>query len=162
LLAGLAVGLVVVAAVVVPSIRHSKQATAREERATHRAEVRRARRRLIDDQRPRHGVAGGHAPAVRELERAITADARARYRRHALPGPAVRRTQCRPTSAADPRPGLRAFTCVALTSPSIGFEFVAAVDTGRRRLVWCKTNPPGATDAAPLATVPLSAQCLGK
>jgi hypothetical protein len=161
---GLVVGVVVAATIVAPAVRHSKRVAAREERTAHRALVLRARRELTEDQRPRQAQATNRAAPVGELQRAITRDARERFRRGVLPGPPVQATRCQPASADEPtgrRDGVRRFTCLALTSPSIGFEFVAVVDDRRHQLVWCKTNPQGATDAKPLATVPLTPACFG-
>jgi hypothetical protein len=161
----LLVGVVACAALAVilvaPAVQDAKQAADRRERLEHRVAVRRERRRLIRDQRPHRARATSRAAATRELERAITNDARERFRRHLLPGPRVQTTRC-DQSSAERTASRRYFTCIALTSPSLGFEFVAVVDDRRRRLTWCKTNPPGATDAAPLATVALSPACLGR
>jgi hypothetical protein len=165
LLVGLVAGVVVTVTAVVPAVRHSKRVAAREERTAHRALALRERRHLIEDQRPRWAQATSRTAAVGELQRAITRDARERFGRRALPGPPVRATRCQPASADEPtgrRAGVRRFSCLALTSPSIGFEFVAVVDDGRHRLVWCKTNPQGATDAKPLAVVPLTRACFGR
>jgi hypothetical protein len=165
LLVGLVACVAVTVTVVVPAVRHSKRVAERQEQTAHRAAVLQARRRVTEDQRPRRARATSRAGAVGELQHAITRDARERFRRGVLPGPPVRATRCRPASEATPsggRAGRRLFTCLALTSPSIGFEFVAVVDDRRHRLVWCKTNPPGATDAEPLATVPLAPVCLGR
>jgi hypothetical protein len=165
LFVGLLASVAVAVTVVVPAVQHSKRVAERQERIAHRALVLQARRRVTEDQRPRRARATSRAGAVGELQRAITRDARERFRRSVLPGPPVRTTRCRPASAAKPsggRAARRLFTCLALTSATIGFEFVAVVDDRRHRLVWCKTNPPGATDVEPLATVPLAPVCLGR
>jgi hypothetical protein len=165
LLIGLLSGVVVVLVLVIPAVQESKQDAVREERAAHRALVARTRRRLSEDQRPRRARTTGEASAMAQLQRAITRDARERFRRHALPGPPVRATRCQPASYGEStprRPGVRRYTCLALTSPSVGFEFVGLMDAHRHRLVWCKTNPQAATDAKPLATVPLAAECFGR
>jgi hypothetical protein len=165
LLLGLVAGIVVTVTVAVPAVRHSKQVAAREERTAHRALALREQGRLIEDQRPRRAQVTSRTAAVGDLQRAITRDARERFRRRVLPGPPVRATRCQATSAHEPtarRAGVRRFTCLALTSPSIGFEFVGVVYDRRHRLVWCKTNPQGATDAKPLAVVPLTPSCFGR
>jgi hypothetical protein len=165
LLVGLVAGVAITVTLVVPAVRHSKREASREERTANRTLVLQARRRVIEDQRPRLARATSRGAAVGELQQAITRDARERFGRHALPGPPVRATRCQPASADEPTgrgAGVRRFTCLALTSPSIGFEFVAVVDDRRHRLVWCKTNPQGATDTKPLAVVPLAPKCFGR
>src|SRR4249920_3797225 len=82
--------------VAIPLITSSKRESAAEERRADAAAKARAERRLRIDQAPHRGRAAG-APrtpaAAREaaitatLERAITADARARLRAGKLPGP---------------------------------------------------------------------------
>jgi hypothetical protein len=160
LLVAVAAAVAVAGVVIVPGVRHSKQVTAREERQAHRALVARTRRRLAEDQRPRNARATSRAAALEELQLGITRDARDRFRRHLLPGPPVRTTLCQPVQANRSSPGVgRRFTCLAKTSPALGFEFVAVIDDRRLRLTWCKTNPEGLTDAKPLATVPLQRSC---
>src|SRR5215207_9022437 len=111
----LAAAAVVGTAIAIPLIASSKRESAAEERRADAADKARAERRLRADQAPRRGRAA-HSPrapeAAREaaitaaLERAITTDARARYRAGRLPGPAVKSTVCSAgaTQVADLQP----------------------------------------------------------
>jgi hypothetical protein len=154
-------------AIAIPLIASAKRESAAEERRADAADKARAERRLRADQAPRRGRAA-HAPrapeAAREaaitaaLERAITADARARYRAGRLPGPAVKSTVCSAdaTQVADLQPAARraggaVLVCLAATTVStrpdggrfaVGFEFIAAANWRRATFTWCKTNPP--------------------
>ena len=154
-------------AIAIPLIASGKREGAAEERRADAVAKARAERRLRADQAPRRDRAA-HAPrapeAAREaaitaaLERAITADARARYRAGTLSGPAVKSTVCRAdsTQLADLQPAARraggaVLECLAATSVSmrpdgarfaIGFEFIAAANWRRATFTWCKTNPP--------------------
>jgi hypothetical protein len=154
-------------AIAIPLIASGKREGAAEERRADAVAKARAERRLRADQAPRRDRAA-HAPRAPEgarqaaitaaLERAITADARARYRAGTLPGPAVKSTVCRAdsTQVADLQPAARraggaVLACLAATSVStrpdgarfaIGFEFVAAANWRRATFTWCKTNPP--------------------
>ena len=161
---GIAAAVAVTLAVVVPNINHAKRTHAAAEARAHAAAVAAERRRLTEDQRPHHAAIASRSSAVAELQGAITADARARARRGALPGPAVRRTRCQPAALdragrAALAAGGRLFDCLALTPGSGAFGFVAVVDYRDRRLTWCKTNAIALTDAPALATVPLRPSC---
>ena len=154
-------------AIAIPLIASGKREGAAEERRADAASKAREERRLRADQAPRRDRAA-HAPrapeAAREaaitaaLERAITADARARYRAGTLSGPAVKSTVCRAdsTEVADLQPAARraggaVLVCLAATTVStrpdgarfaVGFEFIAAANWRRATFTWCKTNPP--------------------
>jgi hypothetical protein len=154
-------------AIAIPLIASGKREGAAEERRADAAATARAERRLRADQAS-HRARAAHAPrapeAAREaaitaaLERAITADARARFRAGTLSGPAVKSTVCRAdsTQVADLQPAARraggaVLVCLAATSVNtrpdgarfaIGFEFVAAANWRRATFTWCKTNPP--------------------
>jgi hypothetical protein len=132
---------------------------ARQERAARRAEV----RRLARDQSPRSApLRTGSSPA-RQLEGAITADARARVAAGQLDGP-VQRTVCRRDAgeAGTPAGGSRRYRCLAVSSAALGTvsgqEFIAQVDLRRRRLVWCHTNPAPLADTSQVS-VPLPPEC---
>jgi hypothetical protein len=155
-------GVVVVA--VVPAVRRARNAAETAEQRAHAAAVARERRRLREDQRPHFAPLGQSSLAAAQLEAQITLDSRKRAEIGSLPGPPVHSTRCRPakrdraTEAAE-HAGGRLFDCLAMTSPTLGFEFVAVVDYRRRMLTWCKTNSVGLTGSKPLATVPLDRAC---
>jgi hypothetical protein len=178
---------VVGTAIAIPFIATGKREGAADERRANAAAKARAERRLRADQAPHRGRAA-HAPrapqAAREaavttaLERAITADARARFRAGRLPGPAVKSTVCSAdiTQLADLQPAARraggavldgrAATTVS-TRPgggrfAVGFEFVAAANWRRATFTWCKTNPPPGEKfgGARQAEVPLTRPCV--
>jgi hypothetical protein len=154
-------------AIAIPLIASGKREGAAQERRADALDKARAERRLRADQAPRRDRAA-HAPRAPEaarqaaitaaLERAITADARARFRAGTLTGPAVKSTVCRAdsTQVADLQPAARraggaVLVCLAATSVSrrpdgarfaIGFEFLAAANWRRATFTWCKTNPP--------------------
>ncbi len=153
--------------IAIPLIASGKREGAAEERRADAVAKARAERRLRADQAPRRDRAADapRAPeAARQaaitaaLERAITADARARFRAGTLSGPAVKSTVCRAdsTQVADLQPAARraggaVLECLAATSVStrpdgarfaIGFEFIAAANWRRATFTWCKTNPP--------------------
>jgi hypothetical protein len=183
----LAGAVVVGTAIAIPFIAAGKHEGAAEERRADAAAKARAERRLRADQAPHRGRAA-HTPrapqAAREaaittaLERAITADARARFRAGRLPGPAVKSTVCSAdiTQLADLQPAARraggaVLDCLAATTVStrpgggrfaVGFEFVAAANWRRATFTWCKTNPPPGEKfgGARQAEVPLTRPCV--
>jgi hypothetical protein len=144
-----AAGLTVAIKVAYDAGQRGQLREARAERAYRAGEL----RRLIADQRPQTARLGGATgPALeRRLESAIGADARARVRAGALPGP-IRRTVCRQgnplvNGADDPN----LFRCLAITSSAVGVtlghEFFVRVDPARGLAVWCHNNyPPGHPD----------------
>jgi hypothetical protein len=175
---------------VVPAIEGSKRERTAVDRAAQRQRIARERDRLIGEQRP-HGDHGSthedvHAgPAkrlaarralVRDAERAITRDARARVASGALSAGFVRTTECGPVRRDLPRDELDLakpigrYDCVAVTQDVIqdgkvvakfGLPFVAAIDFRRGRLTWCKNNPAPSERGKPLAFVRLEPACLG-
>jgi hypothetical protein len=192
-LGGAAVALaadLLVLVVVVPSIegpRHERQAA---ERAAQRALVVRERRHLIAEQRPHRGRGSPHEDVrtgdperlaarralVRDAERAITRDARARVASGALAGGLPRTTECGPLRRDLPRDELDLskpigrYDCVAVTQDVIqdgkvvaklGIPFVAAIQFRRGRLTWCKNNPAPSERGKTLAFVRLKPACLG-
>jgi hypothetical protein len=134
-----------------------------------RAEL--ARKRA--EQAPRRAVvaAAGRRAVLTGLERAITADARARVRRGLLPRrDPVLRTHCGARhGSAD------VFSCIAITAQTrksrvtpvgvlLGYPFLARVDFATGRLAWCKLNPiPGeGFTPPPDEIVPVSRACGGE
>jgi len=175
---GLLVGALVAVALAAPGVQDGKRRDAdREQRRSAAVRVQEARR-LTADQRPRRAAVPAGAAAVGALERAITADARARVDRGLLPPPRPRGTECTPQAADSSESAARAvraggflLRCVAVTSAGkstvngrrfvIGFRFAAVIDEGRRTSTWCKTNPPPGegTGGVVLADVPLARAC---
>ena len=181
------VGLMAAGVVVVPLIEEGKRDAERRERTEREAAARREEARLREDQRLHIGKSSlrdaGGAPAEsrrvrrilrRELEAAITRDARGRVRRGALDGPIVD-TNCVPSRPADAglssRSGL--FKCFVVSGESVGargvplvsgYPFVATIDYRDGTLAWCKTNPRAGEKAggSTLARVRLSRACAGR
>jgi hypothetical protein len=166
-LAVFACGAVVGTAIAVPLIASGKREGAERERRAEAIAKAQEERRLRIDQTPHHGraadapsapAAARHAAITAAVERAITADARARYSAHRLPGPPVKETVCSAhlTELADLQPAARraggaVLGCLAATTVgvrpggtrfAIGFEFLAAANWRRATFTWCKTNPP--------------------
>jgi len=193
-LGGALLGLVVVAAavlvVIVPLVDESKQEQAAADRAATRERIARERERLIAEQRPHRGrgstredVRAGDAERlavrrvlVRDAERAITRDARARVASGALSAGVARTTECGPVRRDLPRDELDLskaigrYDCVAVTQDVIqdgkvvakfGLPFVAAIDFRHGHLTWCKTNPAPSERGKLLAFVRLEPACLG-
>jgi hypothetical protein len=131
------------------------------------------------------GVAGSTAPAatrlaqraalVSELERAITADARARVRARSMTGP-ILYTTCAadPAGAIDPKTRASArlgdYQCLVVNVPvknrsgvvgSVGDPFWARVDFARSAFAWCMITPRAGEMAigSNVPTVPLSRLC---
>ena len=113
--------------------------------------------------------------SCRELERAITADARARVRAGSMTGP-VLYTTCAayPAGATDPRTltSIRVgdYRCLVVNVPvknrtgvvgSVGDPFWARVDFARSALAWCMITPRAGEQAigSNVPTVPLSRLC---
>jgi hypothetical protein len=164
--------------------RHNKAGT-RERRA---ALIAAERKRLAREQRPHHAIAtrrdDGDAPRttrlarrralVGRLEAAITADARARVRRHELAARAIADARCHalvngaPGDELDLDKRLGRYSCEAevgsatnggVTS-TLGLPFVGTIDFARGRLTWCKDNPVSAGDVKQvLAFVRLAREC---
>jgi hypothetical protein len=141
----------IAAAIAVPKIDQAKRAGAAERARQQLAADNAERARLRRDQLL-HRV---HVPAgtalIPALERAITADARARARVKLLTGP-VLSTRCEATSAdVSEFPASRVYKCFVVTATGLhgegrdllgtGYPFVATVYSKRRELAWCKQNP---------------------
>lgn len=156
------------AALVVPAIDEGKRERSEAERRRDAEYEAAKRRRLAEEGIPRSGrgerPAGPLAPArerrarralVRDLERAITRDARARVRAGKLDGP-VLGTECE-INPPSRRPmerdlGVRSadYDCLAVISRDpegrfiTGHTFEARVDYRRFRFSWAKVcHPPG-------------------
>jgi hypothetical protein len=156
------------AALIFPEIEESKDERAAAERREDAAFEAAKQRRLARERRPRTGAgmrpSGPLTPAqerrarrvlVRDLEHAITHDARARVRRGNLDGP-ILATECEiePPSQRPLERDLSVrrmeYDCLAITSRDPGGQFVvghtfdAVVDYGRFRFTWAKVcRPPG-------------------
>jgi hypothetical protein len=177
----LAIGLTLLA-----HARHDEAARERRESAAVQAQVL-AQQRV--EQLPRHGhgrpvplhaapkrlLAARHA-LVHDLERAITADVRARIRAGKLQG-SVARTSCPPYTTSNPdkppEPPLHApvgrYDCLAITAtvdfgPRLvrnGFPFWARIHYRTGRFTWCKINRvPGESVANhAIREAPLARDC---
>src|SRR5437763_4604100 len=156
------VGLVVAGVVIVVGAslidRGKEEGATRDARAIAQL-VARETARLRVDQAPHAGRAAGRAPSraglIGDIERAITADARSRYRHRLLSAP-VKRTSCipfvRPAVPNPPQPPANAsegkYECLAETAEvggpggaPTGFPFGARVDFRHSSWVCCKINP---------------------
>jgi hypothetical protein len=158
----------VAAALIVPEIEEGKDERAAAERRKDAASEAAKQRRLGRESRPRFGHGdrpeGDLSPAaerrarvvlVRDLEHAITHDARARVRRGNLDGP-ILETECE-INPPSQRPLERDLTvprmeyeCLAVNRRdpegrfTVGYTFDAIVDYARFRLTWAKAcRPPG-------------------
>ena len=156
------------AALIVPEIEEGKDERAAEERRRDAAFEAANRKRLEEESRPRTGRGdrppGDLSPGaerrarralVRDLERAITRDARARVRAGKLDGP-ILATRCE-INPPSQRPrerdlGVRRmeYECLAITSRDPGGQFIvghtfdAVVDYRSFRFTWAKVcRPPG-------------------
>ncbi len=158
----------VAAALIIPEIEEGKEERAEEERRRDAAFEAAKRERLAEESRPRFGRGdrppGGLSPAaerrarralVRDVERAITRDARARARAGRLDGPVLAtRCQINPPSQRPLERDLSVrrmeYECLAITSRDpagqfiVGDPFEATVDYERFRFRWTRVcYPPG-------------------
>jgi hypothetical protein len=176
--------------VLVPHVHGSKHELVAAARAAQRERVVGERARLLAEQRPHRGrgstredVHAGRArrlterrTLVRDAERAITADARARIAAGAITAGYVHTTECGPIRRDLPRDELDVskpigrYDCVAITQDVIqdgkvvakfGIPFVAAIDFRHGRLTWCKNNPAPSERGKALAFVRLKPVCIG-
>jgi hypothetical protein len=147
--------------------RAGEQARERQDRQARAARV----RELREDQRPRRvpipaGSSGRAVALAGALETAITADVRERVQAGMLEGP-VRATRCTPVRI---RTQLRsAFNCFTLSDRSsgqestpgvnVGYRFRGEADLRKRRLLWCKHNPPPLHPTSFVVSVELSPEC---
>ena len=151
----------------IPKIRHSKETHAEKERRAQAALVSAERRRLARDQRP-HTAMTSHRPLVTDLERAITADARARVRAGRLDGPILRTTCERSSIGGEERLArvVARYKCEAVTATSsnlaTGYSFVATIRYRDRSLIWCKLNPRPGEGGRALVSVKVSRACAGR
>lgn len=175
----LAIGFVLLAivvgiglALIIPPLQKGKREgaarVAREQAAAVAAEV----KRLTADQKLHTAIAPAGADLVKALDRAITADAKARVARGTLQGSIVG-TRCDIAGRYAVRyPHSQVYKCLASTGNfkgegkdvlAGGYSFVATIYTNTRKLAWCKENPqPGEkTRGHGLAHVRLSAVCAG-
>jgi hypothetical protein len=163
------------AALIVPEIEEGKEERAEEERRRDAAFEAKKRRRLAEEGRSRQGRAerppGDLTPAeersarrelVREVEQAITRDARARVRAGKLDGP-ILETQCK-INPPSRRPlerdlGVRrmVYDCLAVKARDpggrfvVGHSFEARVDYTSFRYAWAKVCLPPGEGSARLA-----------
>jgi hypothetical protein len=164
-------------ALIIPAVQHSKRQADARARAEGRATLAAERRRIALDQRLHSAAAPGsraalHALPAAELtarlrsglERAITADARARVRAHTLQGP-ILRTDCTAAGGAA-GPPVGKYSCVAVNNEilrgtravagSLGYPFWAIVDYRRLTYSWCKLNPQAGEGSAMPSSVSLA------
>jgi hypothetical protein len=156
------------AALIVPEIEEGKDERTAAERRRDEAFEAAKRRRLARESRPRSGRSerpqGALSPAaelrarrrlVRDLERAITRDARARARAGRLDGPVLAtRCEINPPSQRRVERDLDArgsdYECLAIAGRDVEGRFVvgdpfdATVDYRRFRFTWARVcRPPG-------------------
>jgi hypothetical protein len=167
------------AAYAVPRIGESKREGEKRAQADLARRKAAERRRIITEQRPRHGRATlpaenlspseerrAREELLARVERDITADARRRAASGELDARA-RRTDCLPSPSSVKRLGgerdlslrVDAYDCVAVThdiranevqnAGTIGFPFRVVVDFRRFTYAWCKTNPSPGEAAIP-------------
>lgn len=163
-----------VVALIAPEIEQGKEERAEEARRRDAAYEAARQRRLEEQSRPRSGRGLRPEPPlsparerrvrralVRDVERAITADARTRVRAGKLDGP-VLDTECtiNPPSRRPLERDLSVrrmeYQCLALKSRDpggrfiVGHTFEATVDYRRFRFTWAKVcYPPGEGSARP-------------
>lgn len=147
----LLVGAVAATIVLAPRISEAKRDHAAAERRARVSAAKRARARLIAEQRPRYGrlvsrQAAGPGGLIRPIERAITRDAQARATRGEVPNRA-RRTSCR---SLGHRGGRLMLGCTAVTTETesttkasgvvVGYSYRAAVSPRSGRFAFCKSS----------------------
>ena len=108
---------------------------------------------IAQDQAPHTARLSAVAAPASGLLRVLRAYVSGQIARGAISGPLQRGT-CQPTSP--PGQTRRAYSCTVLTG-SVEYHFVAAVDHGSHRVIYCKRDPP----PAPSDVVPVSPRCLG-
>jgi hypothetical protein len=136
---------VVGAIVLVPRISETRRDNAAAARRASLLAAQRARARLVEEQRPRHGHVVASAPAV-TIEAAITRDTTRRAASGELDSPA-RRTVCHPVGRGD---GRTLLGCTAITSElkstaevtgvTVGYSYRAALAERTGRFAFCKTS----------------------
>lgn len=115
-------------------------------RANHEAEI-----LVAQDQAPRMAPLRAGIPPAIALEHVVHVWLATQVASGAISGP-LKRARCRPTGA---RSGSsRGFSCT-IESGGVNYPFLAAVDTGGRRIAVCKRDPP----PVPSENVPVSSRC---
>jgi hypothetical protein len=109
---------------------------------------------ISEDQAPHSASLPAGAAPARALELAIGDDVRQRIAGGQLTGP-LQHIACRAAVGAR-AVGRDPYSCT-VRSAGLTYPFVAILDTGRRRLTWCKVDPPPVANVGP--EVPLSASC---
>ncbi len=146
------VAVAVLAAIVIAADRASPEGSTSE--AGAEAEINRvADVSIAEDEAPHSATLSTGAAPVAALERAIENDVRQRIAHDQLVGP-LQGATCAPAGAASA--GRNPYSCT-VHSADIAYSFVAVLDAGRRRLTWCKVDPPPAGEAGP--EIPISASC---
>ena len=109
---------------------------------------------ITEDQAPHTAVLPAGAAPGSALQRAIEADVRQLIAGNQMVGP-LQGVSCRAAGAGSA--GRDPYRC-AVRSADITYTFPAVVDERRRRLTWCKVDPPAASgEASP--EIPVSASC---
>jgi hypothetical protein len=168
LAAATAVGL----ALLIPPLQSGKRRGEAERARERAANIAAERARLRADQRVHRVTLPAADDGVPALERAITADAKARDRAGTISGP-VRGTDCEPASADSARfPASRVYRCFVKTGTgaeadrgtvlATGYSFIATIYTGRRTAAWCKHNPQADESLRHEIGVRLSPECAGR
>jgi hypothetical protein len=158
-------GLVTLTIVLAPRIAESKREQAAEQRREAARALAAERARLRAEQRPRRGTVPVLA-AIPGVERAITADARARNETGEL-SVRVKRTDCRVIGSDGAR---QLLGCTAITSETeaseagsgvlVGYPYKAAVNLETGRYALCKTSGrPGEGAYNRARAVPLPDAC---
>ena len=175
LIGTLALGVVaaITAALVIPPVERGKRAGAARDAQERAAALRAENARLRADQRPHTLRVTAGASLVGALEAGITADARARVRRHAMSGP-VLSTKCEASPAYDRLyRDSRVYKCFVKTSTGhqgvlqgdrfgTGYPFVATVYPKKRTVVWCKENPRPDEKGRQFGDSRISPRCAGR
>jgi hypothetical protein len=147
---GIAVAVAVIATVVIAIHRAGPEVNTSE--ASAEAEVNRISDIAISEDQAPHstGLSVGSAP-VPALTQAITLDIRQRIAAGKLTGP-LQHIACRAAGRASA--GRAPYSCT-VRSAGITYPFVAVLD--KRRLTWCKVDPPPVANVGP--EVPVSSSC---
>jgi hypothetical protein len=144
-----------------PSIDNTKRSNSRRDAAQQAEFIRSETARLKAEQRLHRARATtpGEAPGalVSDLERAITADSRARVEAGTFDGP-IRATRCDPVGAGPlvPTAARGGYQCLAVNAiipkgtevgGQLGYPFWAVVNYRTGTFAWCKINPKGGEKA---------------
>jgi hypothetical protein len=134
------------AIVLAPRIAETRRENAEAARRASVLAAQRARARLVEEQRPRHGRVADPAAAGAAIEAAITRDASRRAATGELDNPA-RRTVCQALGRGD---GRTLLGCTAITSElkgtaqvrgvRVGYSYRAALTVRTGRYAFCKTS----------------------